>query len=547
MPALSALVDALGLRSPDRLILTLIACLIVIYIVKNLFLLLQVYLQQGFITKSRNALISRVLAEFLNRPYEAYLETDIPTAFRLTDSDIPKTFSLLMALLNLCTELIVSFSLCAVLFSVNWRMTLFILVLFVLMTLANTRFLKPRLEEIGRQDLATSSRIAKWRIEAIYGLKDVKVLNRQDFFVRNYYESGKTGARLARRYAVLNALPRLLIETVFIVSVLSFIGLYMLAGGDIQVLVPQLMTFAVAAVRIMPSANRINTYLTEIAFEKPGLDYVYDNLTVTPDRWIPDVQLSRGATDKASQESPLSHGLRDRVELKDITFHYPGSDVNIFTRASMYVRAGESVGIMGSTGAGKSTIVDILLGLLHAQDGEILCDGVNIFDDHAGWLSHIGYIPQSIYLVDETIRDNVAFGIDQERISDDRIWEVLREAQLYDFVKGLPEGLDTRIGDRGVRLSGGQRQRIGIARALYHDPELLVFDEATSALDNDTERALMDAINGFHGRKTMVIIAHRLGTIAACDRIYEVRDGGLHERTLTQKDLAPVVINGGAS
>ncbi len=198
----------------------------------------------------------------------------------------------------------------------------------------------------------------------------------------------------------------------------------------------------------------------------------------------------------------------------------------------MEVKRGQSVGIMGPSGAGKSTIVDILLGLLHAQKGTITWDGQNIFDDYDAWLSQIGYIPQSIYLVDESIRDNIAFGIDADKIDEKRIWEVLEEAQLKEFIEELPEGLDTTIGDRGVRISGGQRQRIGIARALYHDPEILVFDEATSALDNDTEQAVMDAVNSFHGKKTMIIIAHRLNTIEKCDVIYKVDGEKIVESSL---------------
>ena len=203
----------------------------------------------------------------------------------------------------------------------------------------------------------------------------------------------------------------------------------------------------------------------------------------------------------------------------------------------MVIPHGKSVGIMGPSGAGKSTIVDILLGLLHVQEGEILCDGRDIFSNYDSWLSLIGYIPQSIYLIDESIRNNIAFGIDEDKIDEKRLWEVMEEAQLADFVRSLPMGLDTRIGDRGVRLSGGQRQRIGIARALYADPEILVFDEATSALDGDTEAALMEAINGFHGRKTMVIIAHRLNTIAGCDIIYRVSDEKIEKTTLQGQTL----------
>ena len=466
----------------------------------------------------------------MNRPYEDYLGADIPTVFRITDSDIPRLFSLILALLSLCTELVVSLFLGIVLIFVNWQMTVLMLVVLLVMTLISVKFLKPRLNDIGRQNQETQSRIAKWRLQAIYGLKDVKVLNRQDFFIRNYYESGKVGADIARDYAVLNSVPRLMIETVFMAAVMLFILIFILRGGDVTLLIPQLTAFGVAAMRIMPSANRINTYITEIAYEQYSLDFVYENLTES-------MKTDKEMRAVRAEIAGPALNLKDKIELRDITFAYPDGEKNIFTKANMVVPKGKSVGIMGSSGAGKSTVVDILLGLLHVKSGEILCDGSNIFSNYESWLSQIGYIPQSIYLVDESIRENIAFGIDADQIDDNRIWEVMEEAQLADFVRTLPEGLDTKIGDRGVRLSGGQRQRIGIARALYHNPEILVFDEATSALDNETEAAVMEAINGFHGKKTMVIIAHRLNTIANCDIIYEVRDEKIHETSLEGRTI----------
>ena len=391
------------------------------------------------------------------------------------------------------------------------------------------KVLKPRLNEIGRKNQAIQSRIAKWRIQSIYGLKDVKVLNREEFFVRNYYESGAIGANVARNYAVLNNLPRLLIETVFIAAMLLFIMLYILKGNDITVLIPQLTAFAVAAIRIMPGTNRINTYLSQIAYSQPCLDYLYENLT---ENMKEDVNGSVTGLEGVEKKELPELQLQDRIALNHISFTYPNTEKPIFTDAHMEVKKGQSVGIMGPSGAGKSTIVDILLGLLHAQEGTITCDGRNIFENYPSWLSKIGYIPQSIYLIDESIRDNIAFGIDADKIDEKRIWEVLEEAQLKEFVEELPEGLDTTIGDRGVRISGGQRQRLGIARALYHNPEILVFDEATSALDSDTEKAVMDAVNSFHGKKTMVIIAHRLNTIAKCDVIYKVENEKITETTL---------------
>ncbi len=504
----------------NRIIIMMLAAMMVLFVVKNAYLLFQTYVQNTFVTRNRNRMISRVMREFLNRPYEEYLGADIPTVFRLTDSDIPSAFQLILVLIQMITEIVVSAFLCVVLVVVSPIMTLFIVVIFLGLTLLLSKILKPRLNAIGRKNQEIQSRIAKWRIQSIYGLKDVKVLNREEFFVRNYYESGSIGANVARNYAVLNNLPRLLIETIFIVSMLAFIMVYILGGGDIKVLIPQLTAFAVAAIRIMPSANRINTYMSEIAYSQPCLDYLYENLNESMKQDVNGSVTGYDQEGKKKEKERLF--LQDKIVLDHITFAYPGTDKNIFTDAHMEVKRGQSVGIMGPSGAGKSTIVDILLGLLHVQKGAIICDGRSIFDNYESWLAQIGYIPQSIYLVDESIRDNIAFGIDADKIDENRIWEVLEEAQLKEFIEELPEGLDTKIGDRGVRISGGQRQRIGIARALYHDPEILVFDEATSALDNDTEKAVMDAVNSFHGRKTMVIIAHRLNTIAKCDVIYKV-------------------------
>lgn len=522
---LSKICTTLHITSVNQIAVSLLLLLMAVYVIKNVYLLFLVYRQNTFITQNRNNMISRVMAEFLNRPYEEYLGADIPTVFRITDSDIPQTFALMLALLSLASEVVVSCLIFLVLLIQNVQMTLFVMLVFGILTLVIVKVLKPRLNRIGAKNQAIQSRIAKWRIQATYGLKDVKVLNREEFFVRNYYETGKVGANVARNYAVLNNTPRLLIETIFIVSMLGYIAIYINGGGDVSEMMTTIATFGVAAIRVLPSVNRINTYITEIAYATPSLNFVYENLQ---QGMKTDAMLAERKAN--SQKEKLK--LEDKIELNHISFHYPDSDKNIFTDAHMVVPKGKSVGIIGSSGAGKSTIVDILLGLLHAQEGQITCDGVDIFKNYESWLAQIGYIPQSIYLIDESIRDNIAFGIDADKIDEKRIWEVLEEAQLKEFIEELPEGLDTTIGDRGIRLSGGQRQRIGIARALYHDPEILVFDEATSALDNETEAAVMEAVNSFHGKKTMVIIAHRLNTIEKCDIIYKVENEKIVETSL---------------
>ena len=514
------------IQNVSQITIALLFALMAVYVIKNLYILLLTYKQNAFIDQNRNRMISRVMAEFLNRPYEQYLGADIPTVFRITDNDIPHAFSLMLSLIQLASEVVVSGLIFVMMLILDAEMTLFVIVLFGVLTLLIIKVFKPRLNKIGSKNQSIQSRIAKWRIQAIYGLKDVKVLNREEFFVRNYYESGKVGANVATTYAVLNNMPRLLIETVFIVGMLGFLMLFIRGGGDMSLMVSTVSAFGVAAMRVLPSVNRINTYITQISYTQPSLDFVYQNLQ---EGMKTDAMLAERKAKAQKEKLRLEH----QIELNHISFHYPDSDKDIFTDAHMVVPKGKSVGIIGTSGAGKSTVVDILLGLLHAQEGEITCDGVDIFRNYESWLAQVGYIPQSIYLVDESIRDNIAFGIDKDKINEKRIWEVLAEAQLKEFVEELPEGLDTTIGDRGVRLSGGQRQRIGIARALYHDPEILVFDEATSALDNDTEAAVMDAVNSFHGKKTMIIIAHRLNTIEKCDIVYKVEDRKLVETRLS--------------
>ncbi len=526
----SGIAAFLHIASSRELIFWMLSAMIFLFVFKNAYLLFQTYVQNTFVTRNRNRMISRVMREFLNRPYEDYLGADIPTVFRLTDSDIPNAFQLILVLIQMTTEIVVAVSICLVL--VVWvspAISIGCAVLFLGMTLMITKVLKPRLNAIGKKNQAIQSRIAKWRIQSIYGLKDVKVLHREEFFVRNYYESGAVGANVARNYAVMNNTPRLLIETVFIAAMLIFLMIYMRQGGEVSVLLPQLGAFAAAAVRVMPATNRINTYLSEIAYAQPCLDYLYENLTENMKQDV-NGSVTGLAGEREQDKQPIT--LTDRIVLDHISFTYPNTDKPIFTDAHMEVKKGQSVGIMGPSGAGKSTIVDILLGLLHVQAGTITCDGRDIFENYPSWLSRIGYIPQSIYLIDESIRDNIAFGIDADQIDDKRIWEVLEEAQLKSFVEELPEGLETTIGDRGVRISGGQRQRLGIARALYHNPEILVFDEATSALDGDTEAAVMEAVNSFHGKKTMVIIAHRLNTIAKCDVIYKVENEKITQTAL---------------
>ena len=521
--------DMLGIQSMEQFVIVLLLSVVAIFVIKNAYLLFMNYVQARFVNKNQFLTVSYMMDEYLNRPYEFYLNADIPTVFRTLDSDIPKVFLVLMSFIQLMTEVVVSVFLCVVLLVVDPVMTIMISAILLVMTVIIVGILKPRLNNLGQHNQEIQARMGKWRNQSIFGIKEVKVLHKENYFVENYSVYAKDGADLNSKYTVLNNMPRLLIETICIGGLLSYMAICIMMGQDIVEMAPQMMAFAVAAVRLMPSVNRINTHVTNIAFYGPSVHFIHDNIDFRD--YKAEMKVSQRVIE---EKAPIE--VKDAICLEKVTYSYPNTDKLILDKADMRIPIGKSVGIIGPSGAGKTTAVDILMGLLGVQGGKITCGGRDVMENYGSWLSHIGYIAQNIYLTDDPIRDNVAFGVNREDIDDQRIWEVLEEAQMKEFVESLPEGLDTSVGERGVRISGGQRQRLGIARALYHNPEILVFDEATSALDTETETAIMEAIDKFHGRKTMIIIAHRLRTIENCDMIFKVEGGKIEETTLEGRE-----------
>lgn len=520
--------DTLHLEDMNQFVVVLLLTVVGVYVIKNLYLLGMNYVQARFVNNNQFLSVNYMLEEYLNRPYEFYLNADIPTVFRTVDSDVPKVFTVLMEFIQLMTEVVVAIFLCVVLVVVDPVMTFAIAMILLVMTITIVKIVKPKLNKMGLETQTIQARMGKWRNQSIFGIKDVKILHKEKFFVDNFASHSAKAAAINSRYVVFNNAPRLLIETVCIGGLLSYMAIAIILGQQISELATQIMAFAVAAVRLMPSVNRINTHLTNIAYFAPSVDYVYANVDFRDYK-----EERRYGSTKIEDTEPIV--VKDNICLNKIDYAYPNTDKLILDQADMEIPIGKSVGIIGPSGAGKTTAVDIIMGLLDVRSGTITCGGRNVMENYASWLSHIGYIPQTIYLTDDPIRDNIAFGVNRDEIDDERIWKVLEEAQLKEFVESLPEGLDTSVGERGVRISGGQRQRLGIARALYHNPEILVFDEATSALDTDTETAIMEAIDSFHGKKTLIIIAHRLRTIENCDMIFRVEGGKITETTLEGK------------
>ena len=511
----------IGYDDTRTLMIFVMTGLIVIFAVKNIFLFFQQKVQLKFVYTNQFATSRRMMINFMERPYEYYLNADTSVIQRSITSDVNNMYGLILSLLQLVSEGIVFVCLVAVSLVTDVVMSITVAVLLVAALLIIKCVLKPIMRKAGEENQDYYSGLYKWIDQSVMGIKEIKIANKENYFINEYAKCGAGYVNAVQRYNLYNATPRLLIETVAIAGMILYVMISLLQGANVEEIMPQIGLLAVAAMRLIPCANRINNHLTSISYFEPFLMGVSDNLQ----QEIRDENIDY---DEASYQKKIEVEkltIKEKIELRDIVYKYPNTEVLIFDHADMEIPIGKSVGIVGTSGAGKTTVVDILLGLLRLQSGEILADGVEVRDHYQSWLKNIGYIPQTIFMIDSTIRKNVAFGYADEDIDDEKVWRALKEAQLDEFVRGLPEGLDTGIGERGIRLSGGQRQRIGIARALFEDPEVLVLDEATSALDNETEAAIMDSINRLHGRKTLIIIAHRLQTIEKCDMVYRVENG----------------------
>ncbi len=514
-------ISHLGYDDTRGLMMVTMLALVVIFAVKNIFLFFQQKAQLKFVYTNQFATSRRMMINFMERPYEYYLNADTSVIQRSITSDVNNMYGLILSLLQLTSEVIVFVCLLVVSFKADVWMTVTVAVLLVAVLMIIKGILKPIMKKAGEENQEYYSGLYKWIDQSVMGIKEIKIANKENYFINEYAKCGAGYVNAVQRYNLYNATPRLLIETVAIAGMIFYMMFQLLRGTPVSDILPQVTALGVAAMRLIPCANRINNHLTAISYFEPFFMGVSDNLQEE----IRDESINYDERIYQKQAEIKKLEIKDKIELKDIVYKYPNTDIYIFDHADMEIPIGKAVGIVGTSGAGKTTVVDIMLGLLSLQSGQILADGVEVRRHYHSWLKNIGYIPQTIFMIDASIRRNVAFGYGDDEIDDEKVWYALREAQLDEFVRGLPEGLDTGIGERGIRISGGQRQRIGIARALLEDPEVLVLDEATSALDNETEAAIMDSINRLHGRKTLVIIAHRLQTIEKCDMVYRVEKG----------------------
>ena len=506
-----------GGGSETRFTILVMVALIIVFIIKNAFLYFQQKVTLSFVYTNQFRTSERMMKNYLRRGYEFYLNADTAVVQRSITSDVNNMYALILALLTLMSDAIVFVFLVTFCFLQDPTMTILIAGVLLLLLVLIKKVLKPILHKAGEDNQNYYSGLFKWISQTVQGIKEVKISCKEQYFVSEYVKCGKGYVDAVQKYSLFNQVPKLLIETICVICMIGYMMFMILTGVNSEDMLTTLTAFAAAALVLLPCVNRVNNQINNISYFEPFFMGVSDNLQDE----ISGVKVDMSYATDSDEKLPIT----EQIELKDIVYAYPNTEKLIFDKADLTIPVGASVGIVGTSGAGKSTVVDILLGLLEVKSGQILADGQDVKTRYRAWLKNIGYIPQMIFMLDDTIRKNVAFGVPEDKINEERLREVLKEAQLDEFIKTLPEGLDTGIGERGIRLSGGQRQRIGIARALYNNPEVLILDEATSALDNDTEAAIMESINRLHGKKTLIIIAHRLQTIEKCDMVYRVENG----------------------
>ena len=494
--------------------------IILVYFVKNLYLYLSLMVQTIYRSKIQKDLSTKMLKTYMERPYEYFVNINTAEVIRGIGVDVTGVYNLMDNLFRFIGELFTALLISVFIIYTDAFMALCIIVIagacFAVITLG----LKKKTKYLGEQKQITDTARGNCAYQAIMGFKEIKVTQTTDYFVDAYDEAYEKQRNAEVKNEYIANIPEKLIEAMCVAVLIGVICVKIAMGTDMTGFVPKLGAFAVAAFRLLPSVSRMTRYMNGIIFHNTFLQSVYKNLLEINEYKGKNKENAVVDEGKAKAEK-----FREELVIDGVDWQYDGADKYVLKNLSLSVKRGEAVALIGASGAGKTTLADVILGLLKPEKGSVIVDGMDVFSHPKSWSKMIGYVPQSVFLSDDTIRNNVAFGHAPSEIKDEDVWRALEQAQLKTFVEGLPEGLDTQVGERGIKFSGGQRQRVAIARALYNNPDIIVLDEATSALDNETEKAVMEAIDALQGHKTLIIVAHRLTTIRNCDKIYEIAGG----------------------
>ena len=508
-------------HAPSRQVMALVGAgaVISIYLIKSLFQTFFVWRQSDFIFSIQASLSKRLFSSYLFQPYAFHLERNSGQLISMVTTQVGWMVGVMQTILIVFTEGLVSLGAALLLLWVEPTGALLVLVVVGVVVWLFNRRTKMRVHSVGNEHRKHEGLRVQHLQQGLGGIKEIKLLGREGAFLDKYDIHNQGAARAGRYQFTLQAMPRIWIELFFIVALTVLVSVMIARGSQAELIIPTLGFFSIVAVRMMPSINRAVSSYQGARFAFPAISIMSTEL------------VSLESFRRNDTAVPMN--LSDSIVFDNVEFTYPQAGRPTLKNINLSIHKGSSIGIIGSSGAGKSTLVDLVLGLLKPTRGKILLDGLDIHSNLRGWQFGVGYVPQSIYLADDSIRNNICFGLSEEVIDNDKVARVINLAQLDEFVASLPDGLDTMVGERGVRISGGQRQRLGIARALYGAPNFLVLDEATSSLDIETERAVTQTIKNLHGKETMVIVTHRLDTVRHCERVYRLENAELIDVTGT--------------
>ena len=509
----------LGINTHSELVFFAMVLFSFVFILKTGILLFIAWKQAGFAQSISETISSKLFEGYLRQPYIFTKHRNSATLFRNNTTEVTQFTTVVQNGLYLMSEITIATAIILTLVIIDPIGAISVFLFLGFMGYLLNQFTKGPIAKLGEQRQFAEGKRTLHLLQGFNGFKEVKVFQKENYFLEKYQVFNSVFYKLARKLVIIQQLPRLYLELISVLGLSMFVIVNILNGNDVQKIISILSVIMLASFRLIPSINRILSNIQAVKYALPAIDLIHNELK----------EMSKNDFKKRNQslaKMPLNHILR----IENLSYRYPDSNEIVLNNISMDIPIGSAIGIIGKSGSGKSTIVDIIIGLLEPNSGRIVIDGNDIQQNIHSWMKNIGYVPQTIYLIDDTLKRNIAFGVDESELDDKALFRAIKDAQLEDFIKELPNGINTEVGERGVKLSGGQRQRIGIARALYNNPQILILDEGTSALDNETESYIMEAISLLKKEKTIILIAHRYSTLVNCDLIYKLQKGVIVEK-----------------
>jgi len=493
------------------------------FLIKSIFLIYMGWKQSQFHADLRVFMSKKLFSGYMYQPYTFHLQRNSAELIRNITGELFEFLVTISSVMTLVAEVLVLIGISVLLFIVEPYGFISVIGLITVLGSVFYFFTQKKILKWGGERQHHDGKLLQHLQQGLGGVKDAKLLGCEGEFIKQYLYHTSRSAYIGIRYGLYQMIPRYLFDLMAVISMTALVLIMVAQGKPVETFVTSLGIFAVAAFRLMPSANRLLNSLQSLKYNMPVVERIYN-----------EMNMFNTLSSKHNNTRDILP-FKKNMHIKNITYNYPNSEKAVLSNINITILRGSSVGFIGSSGSGKSTLIDVILGLLKPIEGSVLIDELDIQNNLRKWQNQIGYVPQNIYFTDDTIRKNIAFGLPEDKIDDTAVNNAIQKAELMDFIESLPSGINTMIGERGVRMSGGQQQRVGIARALYYNPNILVLDEATSALDNNTEKNVMRSINKLKGEKTIIIVAHRLSTVSECDKIYHfeqsklVQEGRFHE------------------